>query len=331
MDAGNPRRELGLALGGRVDEVVELTDARIRRLPWVGKPASESYLTSRVAAEWVGTLMVARWLVSDIIPDDDESEWFSESGWAAAHEQLSIVNVVRGYLVWRDVVGETLVAEARRIECGRDVLSETLAVVRASCDANLIRAARAFDARLEEVSEQLERERSSLRYDALHDQLTGLPNRTLLYDRLMQACAGANRSGQSFAVLLVDLDGFKAINDSLGHRCGDLVLHDTAARLSGAVRGADTLGRFGGDEFVALLSGADERAARATAARVLERLAPPLTIAGQTVSVGASVGVAIYPADGQDVPSLLAAADRAMYEDKRERDARAAGSSASGR
>ena len=156
--------------------------------------------------------------------------------------QVGPPEVVHGFgMVWRGVVGETVMAEARGIECAGDVLAETLTVVRASCDANLVRAARAFDARLEEVSEQLERERSALRYDALHDQLTGLPNRTLLYDRLIQACAGAERNGRPFAVLLVDLDGFKAINDSLGHRCGDLVLHDAAARLIGALRESDTL------------------------------------------------------------------------------------------
>ena len=188
-----------------------------------------------------------------------------------------------------------------------------------------------FDSQMQVLGQELEAERDALRHQALHDPLTGLPNRMLVFDRLEQAVLTGRREKLRFAVMAIDLDGFKAINDSLGHRCGDLVLHDAAARLIGALRESDTLGRFGGDEFVAVLSGADERGARATAARMLKRLAPPLNIAGQTVSVGASVGVALYPAHGKDVQSLLAAADRAMYQDKRARDARPAGSSTSGR
>jgi len=177
--------------------------------------------------------------------------------------------------------------------------------------------------RLEEViatrTRGLESANRQLRHLASHDVLTGLPNRVLLDDRLTQAMARADRDEQLFAVLVCDLDRFKLINDSLGHRAGDELLQEVARRLTGVVRTIDTVVRFGGDEFVLLASTiADVEDARRLAARAIEALHPPVRVAGIDVHTSASIGIAIYPTDGASIEALLAHADAAMYSAKQQ-------------
>jgi two-component system CheB/CheR fusion protein len=152
---------------------------------------------------------------------------------------------------------------------------------------------------------------------AQHDALTGLPNRSLLRDRLLVAIRGASRSRARLALLFIDLDRFKEVNDSLGHEVGDELLRGVAHRLKACVRESDTVSRLGGDEFVLLLPGvaqADE--ARQVADKLMEAVARPFELDGNTVMVGASVGVAIYPEDGIDADTLMRHADAAMYRAK---------------
>ncbi len=141
----------------------------------------------------------------------------------------------------------------------------------------------------------LEAANRQLRHLATHDALTGLPNRVLLDDRLMQAMAHADRDGRSFALLVCDLDRFKLVNDSLGHQAGDELLQEVARRLSGAgARRATPSARFGGDEFVLLLTSIHERRGRdALAARAIEVLQTPVRIAGIDVHTSPSIGIAI--------------------------------------
>lgn len=149
----------------------------------------------------------------------------------------------------------------------------------------------------------------------LHDPLTGLPNRRLLEDRLEHALAGADRSGCSLAVLFIDLDGFKLVNDRHGHAVGDQVLREAAARFGACVRGADTLARLGGDEFVVLMGSLDHaRDAEDMATRLRQALLAPFQVGGGQVVLSASVGIAV--ASGDDRRDLLRAADSAMYEAK---------------
>jgi len=162
-----------------------------------------------------------------------------------------------------------------------------------------------------------ERAEAELREQALHDALTGLPNRTLLNDRLTSAIAGAQRQNVALSVLLLDLDGFKEVNDTSGHHAGDLVLVEVASRLSGALRESDTAARLGGDEFVVLLPGTPLVGAIETARTLLELIGAPITIDGSARKVGASVGIAVFPDDGPGAEVLLARADTAMYEAKR--------------
>ncbi|MDH0867131.1 CHASE domain-containing protein [Mitsuaria sp. GD03876] len=154
---------------------------------------------------------------------------------------------------------------------------------------------------------------------AFHDALTGLPNRVLLADRLRQAMAAAQRQGQTVAVAFLDLDGFKAVNDTHGHDAGDEVLQAVAQRLSEGIRASDTAARLGGDEFVVLLTPLpDTAASRPSAERLLRAILEPVKLSsGATVQVGASFGVAHFPLDGVDAEVLLSRADQAMFDSKR--------------
>lgn len=152
---------------------------------------------------------------------------------------------------------------------------------------------------------------------ALRDSLTGLPNRLLLEDRLGQVLH-ATRRGGSAALLYLDLDGFKAVNDTFGHATGDLLLQAVAARLESLVRRGDTVGRLGGDEFLIIQPGIDqERAVAPCCQRVLEAIAQPFVIEGRAVSIGVTIGVVIAPADGDAADTLLRRADQALYDAKR--------------
>jgi diguanylate cyclase (GGDEF)-like protein/PAS domain S-box-containing protein len=155
------------------------------------------------------------------------------------------------------------------------------------------------------------------RHQAEHDALTGLPNRVLFLDRLHQALAKVKRQHGRFALMFLDLDNFKAVNDTHGHHAGDAVLQQVGLRLTQCVRGVDTVSRLGGDEFVVLLAdigGADQAAH--VAATIMRSLAQPMHASGQELRLSVSIGIAICPGDGDDVDALLRHADAAMYHAK---------------
>jgi len=159
----------------------------------------------------------------------------------------------------------------------------------------------------------------ALRHQVLYDALTDLPNRTLLHDRLAQAILAATRHGRPLALLLLDLDRFKDVNDTLGHQAGDLLLQGVAERLSQAMRAVDTVARLGGDEFAVLLAATDDTGALRAARKLLDALEAPIAVEGQPLHVGASVGIALCPAHGSDAQTLLRRADVALYVAKRAR------------
>ena len=153
---------------------------------------------------------------------------------------------------------------------------------------------------------------------AHHDVLTGLPNRLSLLDRLRKGLALARRQGRKLGLLFIDLDGFKPVNDRYGHETGDRLLQQVARRLTDGVREADTVARFGGDEFVVYLSEVQSTEAVARLAeKILRQLAEPYSLGELTVTVSASIGAALFPLDGEDVDQLIARADSAMYAAKR--------------
>jgi diguanylate cyclase (GGDEF)-like protein len=181
-------------------------------------------------------------------------------------------------------------------------------------NAQLVVAALASQAEAEAAARALE---NAARLPVL-DALTQLPNRSTLRDRFAQASANAKRHGGRLALLFLDLDNFKQINDTHGHAFGDRVLRSVAERLGSAVRGVDTVSRHGGDEFVILLAELTQPSdAQAVAEKLIAATAALGEVDGRIVSVTASVGIALYPDDGEDVDALVARADAAMYGTKR--------------
>ncbi|MBI3345068.1 MAG: EAL domain-containing protein [Gammaproteobacteria bacterium] len=171
---------------------------------------------------------------------------------------------------------------------------------------------------LERMRWKLVHQGELLEHQALHDSLTGLPNRTLLHDRMQHAFVTAQRLGKTVALLMMDLDRFKEVNDTLGHHVGDLLLQQIALRMRGALRESDTIARLGGDEFAVVLPSVEnpEQAVH-TAQKILTTLEQPLNLDGHSFTIGASIGIAFFPEHGEDNDTLMRHADLSMYYAKR--------------
>ncbi|MBK4737775.1 bifunctional diguanylate cyclase/phosphodiesterase [Noviherbaspirillum pedocola] len=193
------------------------------------------------------------------------------------------------------------------------ILSRGMVVARAP-DGRALRMVGTFS----DISDRRRRE-DEVRHQAQHDALTGLPNRTLLSEKLRQALAQAQRKSGKLAVLYFDLDHFKLVNDSHGHEIGDLLLKEIAQRAVSRLRHSDTVARLGGDEFVSLLPDiADEADALAVAADMLAAISAPFHIGNLALETSGSIGVAVFPGDGSDEATLLRCADQAMYQAKQQ-------------
>ncbi len=208
-------------------------------------------------------------------------------------------------------------AEAGPLEV--EARAESTRVLPVEIMASPLPAAGTWLVRITDVSGRAQRT-AELERLALHDALTGLPNRLLLRDRLAQAIRAGERSGEPLALMLLDLDGFKQVNDTLGHQVGDLVLQAVGPRLAEPLRRSDTLARLGGDEFCIVLPGpTDAAVACQIAERLVDGLARPFLVEGMPLELGVSIGVALYPEHGLDPDCLLEHADAAMYRAKRDR------------
>ncbi len=204
-------------------------------------------------------------------------------------------------------------SEVFRRDGRRIWISETAHAVRDSAGGLLY-----YEGTVQDITERRMHE-SELEFHATHDVLTGLPNRNLLQDRLEQAIHKAQRSGGQVAVALIDLDNFKFINDSLGHSMGDRLLVEMSKRLHDSLRGTDTVARYGGDEFVLILSDELTReAAQAVLDRVQAAVQQSVELGTHNVHVGCSIGVSVYPEDGAELQTLLRHADAAMYHAKQQ-------------
>jgi len=183
-------------------------------------------------------------------------------------------------------------------------------------DEELVEIAKQLGSQIGQFIARKEAEQN-LNFVATHDALTSLPNRTMFGDRLSQALSQAQRYHRHLAVLFVDLDGFKAVNDNFGHNVGDFLLKEVATRLRSGLRAGDVVGRMGGDEFVVLIEEFKERSEIAEVARkIVEAAAQPVAVAGQFCQVTASVGISAFPQDGRDSQTLVRNADSAMYRAK---------------
>jgi diguanylate cyclase (GGDEF)-like protein len=166
---------------------------------------------------------------------------------------------------------------------------------------------------------ELAKQSARLEHQALHDALTGLPNRVLLQDRTQHAMRVGRRVRQHLSLILLDLDHFKEVNDTLGHAAGDVILREVAERLRQVARESDTVSRLGGDEFALLLLTAEAAHVSGVADKIVETLRRPFVVENQTLHVGTSIGIAMYPEHGGDFDALLRKADIALYESKRTR------------
>jgi diguanylate cyclase (GGDEF)-like protein len=174
------------------------------------------------------------------------------------------------------------------------------------------------NAELVEYQEKIRRSEARYRELAHHDSLTGLPNRVLFQEQLTRAIFRAKREECSMALLFIDLDRFKAVNDDAGHDAGDSVLRDTAKRLLACIRGGDIACRIGGDEFIVLLDCLPDRQVVINIAeRILAEMDKPFVFASVEFVIGASIGISLFPFDGEDMETLMQKADRAMYGVKR--------------
>ncbi|MBF0214747.1 MAG: EAL domain-containing protein [Magnetococcales bacterium] len=245
-----------------------------------------------------------------------EIDGFSVCAWLRGQE------ATRGIPVILVTAMNDIEAETRGFDAGAvDFLNKPVnpAAVRARVAAHLALKRQRDDleranAQLQEEIRQRKRLEAQLREQAEFDALTGLPNRKLFHDRLQQAVLMGERRQRNFALLFVDLDRFKWVNDTLGHDAGDVLLVEVAKRLKGVVRKSDTVARLGGDEFTIILSDIlHESMAELVARKVLEQLSTPFILKSQEVAISGSVGISLYPTDGGTPHELSRNADSAMY------------------
>ena len=229
---------------------------------------------------------------------------------AAPSRSLSQLNVEAEQLLTRLGKLRQSLVEMRR------ELNQTIATTTPLVEANEQLVLAALHA--EAVAETAVSTLGEVARTSQHDPLTNLPNRLLMLDRFDTAIAAARRHDTRIAVLFVDLDGFKNINDTLGHAVGDQVLQLVARRLQSTVRDSDTVSRYGGEEFVVLLPEISRAADAAVIARkLLNAIAAPSRVGEHRLALSASVGITIYPEDGEDAATLITRADDAMYRAKR--------------
>ncbi|MDR7308326.1 GGDEF domain-containing protein [Rhodoferax saidenbachensis] len=206
-------------------------------------------------------------------------------------------------------------AQSQAVEEKVQDASDKLVLVTQALEGE-IKERKALDAELALVTQQEE----VARYAALHDSLTGLPNRTLFNDRLEHSLAQARRHDLALAVMFLDLDGFKQVNDTYGHDVGDVVLKTIAERLKENTRNDDTVSRLGGDEFLYLLMGAaDEQTVANLAQKTIHRVQLPCQLSTGNISVLTSIGISLFPRNGVTADALIKEADAAMYAAKRDR------------
>lgn len=269
----------------------------------------------------VSTVAVARWMAGEgeaVAREVGQESWriFAQ---LASQREAPLNEVTKRCLRWRDSVAEVLRASASELELDPGVLTQALQMLQRSLDVTLVRMCESFEDERQRAHEELTVHEKELVFLATHDALTGLPNRRLIVDRIEETLKRARLKREPVAALFVDLDNFKAINDSFGHGAGDELLCAVAARLDGFIRETDALGRLGGDEFVIIATGLSLAAGpELIAERLLEAFKEPFRLdgaEGTQVFAKASIGIATNVQTSPE--ELLRDADIAMYRAKR--------------
>ena len=314
---GDELMRLGEVLKVRTDDVLALT---VTRTSGPGHEVDALVQESFERISRSSTVAVARWISGEGMATAIEAgkETWEIFGELAAHRAASLNEVTWRCFWWRNVMAEVLQESATELTVSSDALAQALNILQLSLEFSLLRMCECFESERQRTDEELARREEELGFLATHDALTGLPNRTLILDRVEQMLARSARSQTPVAALFVDLDNFKGINDTLGHAVGDELLKAVTARLDGVIRDADALGRLGGDEFVVI----SEELSMAVgpeliAERLLDALKHPFNLGAdkQTrVTVTASIGIAM--GERISAEDLLRDADIAMYRAK---------------
>jgi len=307
---------LGEALGARAGDVLERVAVRSER----AEPALAAALRgsfSRICM--IATITVSRWIAGE--PPEAGLKAGREAwevfGQLAAHREAPLNEVTKRCLRWRDAVDEVLRECAARLGTPPSALAKAQAMTQMTLDVTLVRVCEAFEAERGRTEDELTLRREELAFLGTHDQLTQLPNRRLILDRGEQMLARSRRHRTPVAALLINLDGFTSINDTLGHTAGDQLLQAIGARLDRIVRDTDALGRLGGDEFVLLAEDTSLAAgAELIAERLHEALRAPFTLpgGGNELTLTASIGIAVGQRPSAE--ELLRDADIAMHRAK---------------
>jgi diguanylate cyclase (GGDEF)-like protein len=317
MELERHLRSLGATLNERTEEVV---DGIRRRNDESGIVLESIVEESFVKVGTVSTIAVARWMAgegAEVAREVGQESW-SIFGQLAAQRAAPLNEVTKRCLRWRDAAADVIGEVVEELGLPETVLDRAYSMLQRSLDVTLVRMCQSFESERQRAHEELSRRQDELAFMATHDALTGLPNRTLILDRVEQMLVRARRSQTPVAALFVDIDNFKSINDTFGHGVGDQLLRAVAMRLEGVVRDIDALGRLGGDEFVVVAEGMSLAAGpELIAERLLAALKQPFKLKGaesQRLTVTASVGVAM--GDRSTAEELLRDADIAMYRAK---------------
>lgn len=315
---GDPElRRLGQELSNRTDDVVA---RMMRRSAESAKTLAKVVEDSFEDVGTVSTVAVARWMAGE---GEDVAREVGQESWRifaqlASQREAALNEVTKRCLRWRDATLEVLDESAADLGLSDATLATARQMVQRSLDVTLVRMCQSFEGERQRAHEELTNREKELVFLATHDSLTGLPNRTLILDRIEQTLTRARHNQEPVAALFVDLDNFKAINDSLGHTTGDELLCAVAQRLAGVIRETDALGRLGGDEFVVVADGLSLAAGpELIAERLLEAFSEPFSLgeAGETrVHAKASIGIATGVRASAE--ELLRDADIAMYRAK---------------
>jgi diguanylate cyclase (GGDEF)-like protein len=310
-------RRLGQAVSARTDDVVAAMMRRTKESSYQLEASVEERF-ARVGA--VSTIAVSRWMSGE---GPEAAREVGQEAWqifgALASQRAAPLNeVTKRCLRWCDAAREIVRECALELELEGPVLEEAMAMLQRSLNVTLVRMCESFESERQSTDEELAHRQRELAFLATHDALTGLPNRTLIVDRVEQLMMRSRREHTPLAALFIDLDNFKTINDSLGHAAGDELLRSVASRLTAVVRESDAVGRLGGDEFVVIASELTFASGpELIAERLLEALDQPFELDGyahNSLKVTASIGIAAGDRDSAD--ELLRDADVAMYQAK---------------
>ena len=315
---GKQVHPIGLALGARAAKVLELTGLRVEAL---GHAHDQATVRSYERINNGSTLAIAQWLsgAGPAAAREAGRETWRLYGELAARRAASLHELAERHLCWRDSVVEVIREIATELELADEALHEALGAVQIGLELSFVGMCKSFDRERSRTDAELAASREELAYRAAHDELTGLPNRALIMDRIEQMLARAERSGAPVAAISIDIDSFKTVNDTLGHAAADELLRALASRLEDVLRGSDTLGRLGGNEFVAICEGSSVDAGpELIAERLLEALKSPFSLpasAHMPVALTASIGIATGRRSSAE--ELLRDANVAMYRAKR--------------